>query len=659
MYEARLRRLLLAFYVLLGVIGARAFALQVLGATDADGRPWASLAEASHPMVVLPRRGEILWADGTPMARNVPMFGLEIRWGEVDHRIVPTVEEFRAAWPRELTAEQRDDLEKDARDLAELRERLFHPKPDSLPQTRWTCRVCGTGRASRGAPDRDCRECGQHDFQEELPIRAEDVSVLCEKDVHNVHLALLGALRRWRLNRDWRSHAFLYRVPESALDAIDIYRDVFAGFVSLPRNGRVVDPLGRWISGGTRPPTDEEAERLAADCRAALGVSELQKETFYPTLLGTSLLEGRFDAALRGYPGESERVRLRENEFRLETRVIRPVVDGEDLRTTLRRGLQELAQEIVEADAPEGGHGAAVVIDVRTGAVVALASTHRDAMDHARSHVIPGSVYKLVTAVALLEAGLSPDAMRTCSGKKVRIPEGGRYSCMHVDGDIALHDAFVRSCNGYFAQQAVSVGAEALVSAATRLGLEERPLRDRLVGGGATACGLELSSPTTHPEQWKVWNLSQIGIGQGAASASPLQTVLAYARVANGGRLIRPFVLERDRPAPGSIEVDPVLARWSRLLRDAMRDVVLDEHGTAYDEVALREVRAAGKTGTAEVAIAPKTFLNNTSFVGYAPYDDPRYCAIVVLERMPEKRYGAEAAGNHVAELLREALREQ
>lgn len=659
MYETRLRRLLVAFWVLLGVIGARAFALQVLDATDAAGRPWSSRVGGADDFVVYPRRGEILWADGSKMAWNVPSYGLEILWRRVDHRILPGLEEMRAAYPDGLTARNSEVLAAAERDLTHLGEKLLRPKPDSVLQTRWACTVCGTQRASRGPPDRSCRECGLHAFEQAAPVTPADLASLTGVRVHRVHLALVDALRRWRQNEHWRSHVLLPRVPESAVAAMDVHRDRFGGFLALPRNGRAFDPLARPITGGTRLPTEDEAQRLADAYENAKGVVRVQKETFYPTLTGTTMLEAVFDARLRGFHGRHERVRLPERDFEEEVRVVVPVDDGEDLHTTLRRDLQEMARGIVEAEAPAGGHGAAVVLDVRTGAVLALASTDRDAMDHARSHVIPGSVYKLVTAVALLEAGIAPDDVIRCRGEETLSGGRGRYNCHDtVHGEVALHRAIVCSCNGYFAQQAVAVGQEALSSAAERLGLRERPLKNVLGWPGTTAAGLEYSRPEKHPDRWRSWDLSQIGIGQGAASASPLQIAVAYARIASGGRRVEPFLLASEAPAPGSIAVDPALARWAPRLRAALRDVVLDEaDGTAWKIAALHEVRAAGKTGTAEVGIDGK-FVNNATFVGYAPHDDPRYCAVVTLERVPTGTYGGGAAGPHVARLLAEALRE-
>ena len=657
MYEARLRRLLLGFYVLLGVIGVRAFALQVLEAEYDEGKSWASLAGYSREFVVHPRRGEIFWADGTKMAWNVPSFGLEIKWNEVDHRIVPTVEDLRAAYPDDLSQKWRTTLE--AR-LERIRPKLLNPRKEIDPpqQRRWTCTICSSERSSWGAPTRACGDCGALAYEMAPPVTVAELASIVGQSVHRTQVALIAAMQRWEFNQDWSSHALLVRIPEPAVEYLSLRPAKYAGFLPLPRNGREFDPLARLITGSTRLPSVDDVERLTDKARLERdGLHQFTANEVYPSLVGASLIEQKWDEVLRGVPGRSERVRLRENEFETTVNVIRPVQDGPDLRTTLRRDVQELAFEVV-AGAPEGGHGSAVVIDVRTGAVVAMASTENDALDHARSHFTPGSVYKLVTAVALLEAGHSPDETVYCN-EVGYIPGGGKYICMHKDEDIAFHDAFVRSCNGYFSQQADAVGADALVNAAKLLGLERRPLQNTFGNSRSHQAGLELSQPGVgDPELWGRWNLVHIGIGQGAASASPLQIAVAYARIASGGRKIEPFVLERFRKDPASIPVDPVLARCAPIIIDAARDVVTDEeHGTAYEVPALHAIRAAGKTGTADVIMGGKK-LNNSSFVGFAPFDDPRYCAIVSFEGTAQKVYGGGVAGDPVARLLAKALDE-
>jgi len=701
-YELRLRRLFLTFCVVLSLITARAFALQVLEVGPPGGKggksdSWKSRAGRPQPFTVHPRRGEIFFADGTPMAWNVPGYGLEIEWGAVDDRIVPTVDEFRASleWRAKyaeerdaaVVAEQRSERARTAlaeaqatrraslaawraqrlEDLVRLRPKQILKK-DKPIATRWRCTICGTQRKSRGLPKKGCRECKALPSYESLPpLGVRDLAVLIgnaaepiELTVARIQEALVIAMRRRERHPDWKSHAFLVKIPSIAAETISLHPNEFGGLVPVARSSRRVDPDARQIAGGTRFPSEDDVTRLKDEGRAARGLHVFSVASVLPLLIGNSNLEEVFDERLRGTPGLGQHVRKRENGFARETETVHEVVDGTDLRTTIRPELQRLAMDIAGAS-PAGGAGSAIVLDARDGAVLAIASASRDGMNHARSNIAPGSVYKLVTAVAALESGVSPEDSVECL-KKGRIAGGGRYTCMHTHHEIEFHAAFVESCNAYFAQQAIIAGADAMRASADRLGLNSRPLVRSLGTKGVLSKERERRRSEKELER-KLYpaDLAFIGIGQGYSSASTLQVATAYARVASGGRMVTPYLLQRDRPDVASIPVDPVLARWSPLINDAARGVVVGALGSARKVRRLQDVDAAGKTGTAEVSIGQngaESVLNNTLFVGYAPYDDPRYVAIVVYERMPNRRYGGEATGPAVAELLAEALRE-
>ncbi len=696
MYEIRLRRLYIAFCVILCVIGARAFALQVLevGPPEDEGGSWKSRAGRPQPFSVHPRRGEIFYADGTPMAWNVPGYGLEIEWDAIDDRIVPTVAEFRASIARRARyeaerdaarlAEQRTDrartnlkTQQDARraELAAWRAervddlgRLWPVqivRKDKPLATRWECTICATQVKRRGVPDADCRECGALPSFEELPPPSiRDLAMLVwaggdapiEVLIARIQEALVLSMRRLERHPDWKSHAFLVDISAIASETIELRHEEFGGLTPMPRSSRRVDPDARQIAGGTRFPSADDVRRLTDPARRDAGWHVFDERDVLPSLVGNSLLEAVLDDELRGVPGEGNYVYRRERNFGREAIITREVADGPDLHTTIRPELQRLAMRLA-ASSPTGGAGAAVVLDVRDGALLAMGSASRDGMNHARTRIAPGSVYKLVTAIAVLDSGIAPAETVDCR-KKGRFPNGVRYTCAHEHGDVGLHDAFVGSCNGYFAQRGATVGAQALTAAAIRLGFDTRPLVPAL--GEFAAWEPKSRSKHVLGRDGKLWapDLALMGIGQSTVLASAVQVATAYARIAADGRLVTPFVLQRDRPLVAAIPIDPVLARWAPLIREAARGVVAYPEGSAFKIRELRDVGAAGKTGTAEVGRVRNEFLNNALFVGYAPHDTPRYCAIVVYERLPSGRYGAGAAGPQVAKLLAEAMRE-
>ncbi len=683
MYEKRLSRLVAAFALVFALIAGRAFLVQVL-----DVGSHRAEVDGGREFSVLPRRGAVLAADGSPLAWSVPGYSLEIEFGAVDDRLLPTPEAFAAERRLREEREARDDAaalaalasaaEREAEAHRRVREReqrrtardelagdlvrLTSELPTRTRGPRVRCRVCGHVRKLTAASRSTCPECRADGQCDELaPIDRADLAALVQRDVFDIDAALVFALRRREWHPDWRSHALLPRIPADAAEAIDLHPEQFGGLRAVPRIARESDPDAAPVIGAARAPTPDDVADLTDPKRAENGERVYVRAEVFPALFGASRLEEAHDEELRGVPGRARRtLRPRAGGGGAEAVVetLAEVVDGTDLVTTLRPRVQHLAQELVRA-APGGRDASAVVLDVRTGALVALASATDDGMDHARSHVVPGSVYKLVTAVALLEAGISPDERVECRHRERRAGHV-RYSCMHLHGDIALVDAFADSCNGYFAQLAVRAGSEAMVDAARRLGLEGNALAADLGTRGTGPAGLDLASPGARG--WFPADLAMLGIGQGrGASASPLQIAVAYARIANGGHLVEPTLLARNLRAPGAIPVDPVLARFAPLLRDAARRVVTE--GTAEGVPALAAVRAAGKTGTAEVWQRTTgddgVNLNTAWFVGYAPYDAPRYCAVFVVERMEHKSYGADVSGDPVAALLAEALVEQ
>jgi cell division protein FtsI/penicillin-binding protein 2 len=395
-------------------------------------------------------------------------------------------------------------------------------------------------------------------------------------------------------------------------------------------------------------PYAEDVERLTDPDREGRGLPVLSGAEARRLLVGSSGLEATYDESLRGVPGRFVRVLARPGEERPDPIVLREVEDGSAVRTTLVRAVQEAAHEVVTN--AQGAAAAAVVLDVRDGAVVAMASRSDDGLNHAVARLSPGSVHKLATALAVLESPVDPRATADCAGSGWMRP-GVRYKCTGVHPGVSLGGAFAGSCNLYFMQRAEAVGFPALEDAYRRLGL-------------SAVLDVGVGPPVgSGPRRGARDAVRLLGIGQGPIDATPLHVATAYARLAAGGRTIVPY-LDRDRgPDPATGEIDPVLARRAAELLEAARRVVLD--GTARRIDALRALDAAGKSGTAEIDLPrepgdppgrPKR-TNNAWFVGFAPASAPRYVAVVVHERV--SGHGAELAGPDVARLLETALRER
>lgn len=601
MFELRLRRLLFVLCVVLGIVFGRAFSLQVVQARELVGRYEQSRSTSSFR---IPRRGDILFADGAPMVENDSAF-------------------------------------------------TVHVGPKSLVTPRFECDGCGRTtlareRAGAPVPPKSCGECGgaAHSLRPSADLDALAALIGIDRASLDAKLAALGAaqkkarlatrmLRGVRLSRD-RAMALALRAHE------------FPSLLIVAERLRVADPSVRSVVGRTRRPSRADVQALSAPERELRGRVAFTETEALQVLVGTSGLERAYDESLRGAPGRVRRTSAGRGADASAVVVEREVEDGRPVRTTLRRTVQQAAFDLCAVG--EGVATSAVVLDLRDGAVVALASRSDDGLNHALVRLVPGSVMKLATALAVLEKGVDPSLTVSCAGSGWMRP-GVRYKCTGVHPSIALEEAFAHSCNLYFMQRAEDVGGPAFLDACERLGFflpvdlgVATPVPGTVARSGAD-------------------EVRFLGIGQGPVAVTPLHVATAFARLATGGRRIVPY-LDRDRGAdPASRSIDPVIARHAPRLQDAARRVVV--HGTAWRAESLRTVEAAGKSGSAEVELSrqprgadgrvAKTL--NAWFVGYAPATAPRYVAVVVHEHVG--RHGAELAGPEVGRLLEAALGER
>jgi penicillin-binding protein 2 len=346
---------------------------------------------------------------------------------------------------------------------------------------------------------------------------------------------------------------------------------------------------------------------------------------------------------------------------------LEPPIAGHDVVLTLDLELQELAEKSVRR------HPAAAVAlaEVETGRILALVSTPSFdpaamSRDHAgaererldsdprRPHLDrtlgasfpPASTFKLITAIAGLEDGLaSPDEKLTCTGQRT---EGKRVlRDMHVHGTIDFIGALQVSCNIYFWKIAERVGIARMVEVARDLGL-----------GEPTGMGVNGDVPGQLPDgplaaaqaARDLVPTLNAAIGAGDVKATPVQLAMAYAAVANGGRLYAPQVVLRVQAASGEVVEarEPILRRAVNveqstlgIVRQGMWRAVNTGRGTAH--AAQRgAIRMAGKTGTAQPSRprppAPATLpgwdpaVAHAWFVGWAPWDRPQIVVVVLVE---------------------------
>jgi len=260
----------------------------------------------------------------------------------------------------------------------------------------------------------------------------------------------------------------------------------------------------------------------------------------------------------------------------------------------------------------------------------------------------PGSTYKLVTAAAALEEELvEKDTEFFCAGS---FRCGNRsYRCWkkHGHGKVALLKGVVESCDVYFYNLGTMLGPDLLAKCAKGFGF-----------GLTTGIGIRNEKagliPTSSWYQgrygipWQAGESLSVAIGQGANQVTPLQLVMAYAAIANGGILYRPFHVDRIVSVDGKILKTfspavrgklPVSKNNMSFLVGCLSGVVNSPAGTGR-AARLSNVEVAGKTGTAQVVgvasggVPPLAdrFLDHAWFVAFAPKDDARVAVVVLVE---------------------------
>jgi peptidoglycan glycosyltransferase len=341
---------------------------------------------------------------------------------------------------------------------------------------------------------------------------------------------------------------------------------------------------------------------------------------------------------------------------------------GDDVVLTVQPKVQEAAR-----DALGDRQGAVVALDPQTGGILAvyanptydpnkLSSFDRDAITEywestemqrrnpaLRETYPPGSTFKVVTAAAALEDGVTPETTfedpqtYTPPQTSVGIPNFGGGLC-NGGQRLTLLQALEVSCNTVFARLANQVGSEKLVEQAERFGLNQE--WDSHLPNVPSFIPDELDPPST----------AQSGIGQRDVRVTPLQMAMITGAIANDGVLMRPRIVDRVQQFDGRVvrELDPqplsvggssggqaVSESTAADLQEMMQAVVDSGSGRA---AAISGVDVAGKTGTAQVGEGRNP---TVWFVGFAPVDDPQIAVAVVVPDGGE--IGAEATGGAVA----------
>lgn len=400
--------------------------------------------------------------------------------------------------------------------------------------------------------------------------------------------------------------------------------------------------------------------------------------------IGKSGLEKHLEPFLRGVAGE-KLVEVDVKGKRLRQHQVRPPLPGKSIFLTLDRSLQ------LETEQAFGDQsGAAVVLNVNNGDILSMVS--RPAFDPALfasgisteqwkalvnnpDHPLqakaisgqypPGSTYKMVTALAALEAGvISPDDIIDCEG---RTTVGNRaFRCWNKrgHGPTNLKKALRESCDVWFYEVSLKLGVERMSAMARKLGL-----------GRTYNLPLDSEKPGLIPDKgwkrkrynapWYKGETAIAAIGQGYVLATPLQLAVMTATIANGGTLYQPQLIKRIEDFSGHILQRTVAQPLKssildqddlRYIKKGMEEVVSHPRGTGKSS-AIEGVVIAAKTGTAQVVrlkddpvdgeevdveeIAYR-HRDHALFVAYAPAKNPEIAVAIIVEH---GQHGGSAAG--------------
>jgi penicillin-binding protein 2 len=404
--------------------------------------------------------------------------------------------------------------------------------------------------------------------------------------------------------------------------------------------------------------------------------------------MGKNGIESAYDRPLRGRAGLS---RVEVNAVGREIRELDrdDGEPGDDLRLSLDLELQLFAFNRLAGELA----ASAVVVEVDTGAVLALASVPsydpqvflnglsrrvwQELRDNPRTPLVnkcirgqypPGSTFKMMTALAGLEEGaISPASRVHCPG---RFSLGSaRFHCWKAGGHGSLNllEAIEQSCDVYFYETARRAGVDAIARTCHRFGL-----------GAPLGVDLPGEMPGLIPtREWKREHLKQpwhpgetvvTGIGQGFVLTTPLQLAIMTARLCNGGRAVRPWLVPGEAASAPAPPIDVPRAHLDVVLR-GMRDVVHGRRGTARGaQLGLDGIEMGGKTGTSQVRRIsraeraagahkrkdrPWKERDHALFVCYAPVAAPRYAVAVIVEH---GEGGSRTAAPIAKDIMRKAL---
>jgi penicillin-binding protein 2 len=397
--------------------------------------------------------------------------------------------------------------------------------------------------------------------------------------------------------------------------------------------------------------------------------------------IGKTGVELTYESILRGIPGVKE-VEADASGRELRTLREQPAKPGQSLVLSLDIDLQRAITDLLRQSMGRSRNAVAIVMDVRNGEILALVSLPafdnnlftgkvddaavqrllndpgKPLLNHAIAEMYPpGSVFKQITGLAALQEGIANAGTRITSLGAIRVQnqynpslfdtfrDWAALGTLDFYGGIAMSsDVYFYYLSGGYSEGGREVfrglGATRLAEWARRFGLGDKVGID-LPGESEGIVPDPRWKEQTVGVPWVLGDTYNFGIGQGYVATTPIQIAVATAAVANGGEVLVPHVLREVRDMDGGVVRPPyrtvktnlnIDLRNINIMREAMRRAV--DTGTART-AASKEVRVAGKTGTAEFGEQRPdgSYQEHGWFAGFAPFDNPEIVVVVFHEQ--------------------------
>ncbi|CDG34774.1 peptidoglycan glycosyltransferase [Acetivibrio thermocellus BC1] len=420
-------------------------------------------------------------------------------------------------------------------------------------------------------------------------------------------------------------------------------------------------------------------------------------------MIGKAGIEKTQESQLRGINGK-KRVEVDTNGRLTAELSSEPAIPGNDVVLTIDMRLQKVAMKSLEENIErirskadykknfgDASSGAAVVIDVNSGEVLAMASypsydpsvflagpqdkeaqktinalltdeKNKPLFNRAiQGAYTPGSTFKPLTSIAGLETGAITPQNSYITDRGTHVIGGWTFKCMEYPtyghGTIDVVKALATSCNIYFHELGVKVGIDNIDLWAKRFGLGEYtgielPWENK---------GIRANRQTKKElrnDEWRPADTAQTAIGQFDNAFTPIQLANYVSTLANGGKKYKPHIVKEIRKYDGSTvlksepeyEQLPIKEETMKIVHEGMVAVANTEDGTVNQLFSDFPFKVAGKTGTPETGLEHLGQSSNGVFIAYAPADNPQVAVAVVIEH--------GVWGSEVAPVAKDILRE-